>query len=514
MQALEEDVGRKEAEITSLQAALDRTKQEAGEYATHLEGEVESSKATIAEATQSIQALEEDLGRKEAEIASLQAALDKSKQEAGEYATHLEGEVESLQANTIEAARELNVREEQVVQYEHSLSVLQKDVDMSRVQMDSLLQKLIGNEESMKQVREREGQLMAKLDQAQATLEWTKQEAAEYATHLEEEVETSKASIMEAAEELKSREAQAARLEDALALSVSNVEQLQKDFDQVSLEVERLTIDRDSKAAEAIALGSSLADLTHAHEKLLQQIARRDDELAVLLKEASGAAHSKGSELQEVVMNRQDQNSPKSPDGAGFIFKKETKKALRAARPNSMSTSLAQSTQQAAEVNEPAAEVKSMTSILRDQMTKKDQEIITLHEKLEEMHADFEGLKLSAEKARRESEDYATHLEEEIETSKASIAEAAETMQALENDLVAKEKELTALRLLSQEHQESITSLETKLQDVVSSAERAKKEATDYATHLEEEVESSKVQLVFPIRAAPPPFLYTLSFLS
>jgi chromosome segregation ATPase len=388
--------------------------------------------------------------------------------------------------------------------------VLQKDVDMSIVQMDSLQQKLIGNEETMKQLREREVHLMAKLDQAQATLEWTKQEAAEYATHLEEEVETSKASIMEAAEELKSREAQAARLEDALALSVSNVEQLQKDFDQVSLEVEILTIDRDSKAAEATALVSSLADLTNAHEKLLQQSARRDDELSVLLKEASGAAHSKGSELQEVLMNRQEQNSPKSTDGTGFILIK----ALRAARPNPMSTSLAQSTQQAAEVNKPAAEAKSMTSILRDQMTNKDREITTLHEKLEEMHADFEGLKLSAEKARRESEDYATHLEEEIETSKASIAEAAETMQALENDLVAKEKDLIAVRLLCQEHQGSITSLETKLQDVVSSAERAKKEATDYATHLEEEVESSKVQLVFPIRAAPPPFLYTLSFLS
>ena len=70
--------------------ALDKTKQEAGEYATlNLEGKVEASKeaskATLAEATQSIQALQEHVGRKEAEIASLQAAVDKTKQEAGEY---------------------------------------------------------------------------------------------------------------------------------------------------------------------------------------------------------------------------------------------------------------------------------------------------------------------------------------------------------------------------------------------------------------------------------------------
>ena len=58
-----------------LTAGMEKAKQEASEYAKHLEGEVESGKATIAEATQSMRVLEEHVGRKEAQIASLTAGM-------------------------------------------------------------------------------------------------------------------------------------------------------------------------------------------------------------------------------------------------------------------------------------------------------------------------------------------------------------------------------------------------------------------------------------------------------
>ena len=58
-----------------LTAGMEKAKQVASEYAKHLEGEVESGKATIAEATQSMRVLEEDVGRKEAQIASLTAGM-------------------------------------------------------------------------------------------------------------------------------------------------------------------------------------------------------------------------------------------------------------------------------------------------------------------------------------------------------------------------------------------------------------------------------------------------------
>ena len=61
-----------------------------------------------------------------------------------------------------------------------------------------------------------------------------------------------------------------------------------------------------------------------------------------------------------------------------------------------------------------------------------------------------------------------------------------------------------------QEHQESITNLETKLQDVMANAEKARKEATEYATHLEEEVETSKVRHIPFVRAGLFPYYCTL----
>jgi hypothetical protein len=80
--------GGRQAEIALLQSALNRTKQEAGEHASRLEDEVKSGKAAIAVAMIQIQVLEEALGRKDAVITSLQEALDK-KQEACEHSSHL-----------------------------------------------------------------------------------------------------------------------------------------------------------------------------------------------------------------------------------------------------------------------------------------------------------------------------------------------------------------------------------------------------------------------------------------
>ena len=69
---------------------LERAVERAVEWA------VESGEATIAKATQGIRTLDEDVGRKKATIASLQAALDETKQTSDEHPTHLEGEVSSL----------------------------------------------------------------------------------------------------------------------------------------------------------------------------------------------------------------------------------------------------------------------------------------------------------------------------------------------------------------------------------------------------------------------------------
>lgn len=210
-------------------------------------------------------------------------------------------------------------------------------------------------------------------------------------------------------------------------------------------------------------------------------------------------------------MNQQAPLSPKGSEGSGLIVQKQKTKALRAARPNPTSAARAFSSQHAAGTENVETQVKSLPAILRDQMKAKDDEIDNLRLKLAESMSTFEDFKTSSERSRTESSDYATHLEEEVEISKASIAEAADAMQALEQDIVDKDRLLDAARadtqnsmqklqdleLLCQERNKQITILKKEIESLTLVSKKAQKEAEEYATHLEEEVEISKV-LLFP----------------
>jgi chromosome segregation ATPase len=222
---LDDIVKQKTAEISSLQEAMDKARQETGEYATHLEGKVEASNATLAEARQSIQTLEEDVGRKEAELASLQAALDKTrhkaeqhvvrkeaeiaslqealdktKQEASEYATHLEGEVDASKASLAEVKQNMQALEEDVGRKEAEITSLQAALEKTRHKAE---QHVVRKE--------------ATIASLQAALDKTKQEAGEYATHLEGEVEASKATLAEATQSIQALEEDVGRKESEIA---------------------------------------------------------------------------------------------------------------------------------------------------------------------------------------------------------------------------------------------------------------------------------------------------------
>jgi hypothetical protein len=163
IQALEEDVGRKEAEIASLQAAWDKTKQKAGEYAGHLnQGKAAPQFGTLSEMTIQFQSLKENVRRKEAEIASLQAAWDKAMQEAAVHASRLKDEVECVQENLIGMVCELKTLDEQASLDEKLLSKSQKIVEDLMSEKKSLLQSLSGKEESLKELKQNIAEAEAK----------------------------------------------------------------------------------------------------------------------------------------------------------------------------------------------------------------------------------------------------------------------------------------------------------------------------------------------------------------
>jgi chromosome segregation ATPase len=475
---------------------MDKARKEAEEYATHLEEELSTSKTSISEAAEELRAREEQAARQEAALdaagkdgedlrAKLQAMereldesrsrAERSKREAEEYATHLEGEVESSKASTAEASESIRSLEEEVAS-------LTTEIEDLRIMIDR-----------------------------------NKQEADEYATHLEEQVESSKASVVEAAEELRAREEQALRLEDELAQTSSVLHKLRDELERAFFEVERLTMEKNRIAEEASALKVSLRDLTEAHQKLLEQSALKDDELKGILHEISVHPSTKSSGLQEVILNRQESLSPKGTDGTGHMIQKEKKKALRAARPNLTSAAQSLSMEHNEESENFEPEPKTLPAILRDQMRIKDDVIQNLREKLKEVSTTFDDFKMSAERSRTESADYATHLEEEIEMSKANIAEAVKSMQGLEEEVVKKDtllseesrerenyaRKLNDLEFICRQRDEKIIDLEREIEKATWSSTKTRKEAEDYATHLEKENEISKVIIFLPRKFLP-----------
>ena len=344
LQLLEEDEKQKEAEIASLQAAWDKTKQEAGEYATQLEGEVEASKAKLAEARQRIQVLEEHVGRKEAEIASLQAELDKTKQEAGEYATHLEGEVEASKATLAEATQSIQALEQRGVK------------------------------------------LTAKLDQVQATLESTKQEAGEYAAQLEEEIENAKASAEEASVELKSRDTVATRLAEELEKAQAKVRTLSVEVEASEQAVEKY---RSEALEHVTAMAKLQQDVFRALDADISiEVSMEESEQVVLTPKQRSMALRSAPAPPSVNMASQSLQSPIVTSGAPDL----------------------------SQVAENIKSLKQEIALKSSELQHRDHDLVSLR-------AELEHSQKSHEKTINESAKYISILEYELETNKSKLAQ-------------------------------------------------------------------------------------------
>jgi hypothetical protein len=225
-----------QAEIASLQAALDKTKQAAGEYATYLEGEVESGSATAGEATQAIQAFDEDERRKEAEIASLQAALDTTKK--GEDLAKTGEPTMGVGSSVTRSGDSPRIRNpvvqqklEEAEQMRRSLAAKQEEVSIFSAGKDSddselrytglspyrfVQQTFKKAENIIKRTADREGS-KAEIASLQAALDKTKQAAGEYATYLEGEVESGSATAGEATQAIQAFDEDERRKEAEIA---------------------------------------------------------------------------------------------------------------------------------------------------------------------------------------------------------------------------------------------------------------------------------------------------------
>ena len=320
-----------------------------------------------------------------------------------------------------------------------------------------------------------EEQKRAQLE-VQAGMDKGKKEAAEYATHLEKELETARGSIMEAAKELEGREE----------------------------EVRALSAERDGLVADLALARLSSEDLTHAHSLLKQTVAQNEAELAGLLLSSSSRL-----DVSEAGKDENDPGQPNIPERPPVFVKKEKTKVLRSARPSLASG--ARNLPAEITIAEKLSQEGSITFLVQEQLKNKDHEICTLSEQLRHLEKELEDTKIIADASRRECSDYATHLEEQVEVSKASIAEAVESMRALEESNASKDDEVVAAKLELRDRVKRLEDLEViyknqeaKIFEITKQLDhstmilnKSQKEAEEYAAHLEQEVEVSKVRSCF-----------------
>jgi len=488
-QTLEEDVGRKEAEITSLQAALSRTRQDASQDASRLEGAVESSKATIAVAMQRIQVLEEDVGQKRGEFASLQAAMDTTKREASKHVTSLEGEVEVLHANMMKVTQELKAREEQAMRDEESLSTLLKDMDHVREDKEALEQSLRAKDESLSGLHQRVTEVTAELEGVRAILNRTEQRANEYASRLQEEVDVSKAHIMEAAEqaeELKSRENEVRKLtlrlkqtEDRLRVASDQIEssglaaaRSRSEASEHAVAIEKLQAAsaqaRSLAAAEALEVHSAL------HEEEMAQLQVALNTISCEKESLERTLHGKDLAVQE--LRQRIIRLTAELEGVRTTSNKMKQEAAEdAAR---LREEVERSTSSVAEAATQLNACDTATSKLEQGLEGLREELERLREELEhsnkmvrEVSARAEASELALERHRCEAAGFAT------------LAQVAGMMKPLQHEIARKTSEL-------QQKNHDLMSLGAEFEDCKQALEKSRKESAEYISFLESEVDA------------------------
>jgi chromosome segregation ATPase len=307
------------------------------------------------------------------EIEAMKERAEKARDEATEYQSYLEQELETAKADVLDAASSLQELQDKYdwIEQEHQTLQNQNDelAEENRLAVEELQAKLMELEEKSS---ERVQDLTTELGKATENAAKSKQEAAEYSSFLEADLEKNKGDIMQAA---------------------TDMERLEQELTAVSR-------DRDEKAEEIAKLQASVDDLTN-------QVASA---------KAAGKESAEYSSFLEADLEK----------GKGDIMQA---------------------------VGEMERLEQELTAVSRD----RDEKAV----EIAKLQATVEDLKVSSEKRQKEQEDYANFLEQEVETSKEDLMQAVHSLEELQGklDFVSEEAENDIQR-----HQEEIAQKDQELE--------------------------------------------------
>ena len=444
------------------------------------------------------------------EIETMRVSAEKARNEATEYQSYLEQELETAKADVLDAANTLQELQDKYDWIEQEHQTLQNQVDElseeKRLAVEELKTKLTEMEaESARRVQK----LTAELSTANSNAAKSKEEATEYSSFLEADLEKSKANIVQAAtdmqgleQELKAvtvdRDEKAAEiaklqasvedltnqvsktqtagkesaeyssfLEADLEKSKADIMQALGDMQGLEQELKAVTVDRDEKAAEIAKLQASVDDMKASFEK--QQ--KEQEEYASFLEQEVETSKEDVMQAVHSLEELQGKLDFVSEEAENDIQRHQEEIAEKDEQIESLRQKLASSA-------EAAQQEKIMHAVEngcheKDAPNSMEQVPLLKAERVKALRAAAPPQPPAAiahdSAAQKEQAEYTTFLESELQEAQNNLTEAQAILQRYQSEIAQKDAEMDAAKqsMLAKEKEQAeyTTFLESELQE-------------------------------------------------
>ena len=533
---------RASAERAAPQLGAEQSDRESQDYINHLEQQLEEANARILEAASQLQVREQQAERLEATLAAkendalaLRALLQKVSVEGKECVGA--SEAQSLQAELMHAAEQraqrhalepsceslqAQIQEEKAKSHEAAVlakqaadetqryvSHLEQELEQSKSCVQQAAQELQASEHqaelvesSLAESRGRAEKLEAELGLVRSESDKRHKESQEYIIVLEKQLEESKSTIMQAAQELRAWEQQGEKLESSVSEKENMIRELlmlkEAQMESHKNQVDLLTVELDGKRCLEAELEKSRLTIAEATDDIKQLQERLDNamkeaaDLSMQLEESKSMKSKKQFEAHDhaVVMESQLEAAEDKVNEVTANFERIDLKV------EALKIDAQIRTQQTKELRE-------YNSLLEMQLEESRREIVNTAQELSQLEKQAVTLEtqlLEKDESIKTLQAQIKHITEEMDQvtseSKLSILEAAGELKAREEQAKGLEEELGAREASMKELRERVEALTVELGEVRSRAEQSAVESREYTSHLEQEVEESKASIL------------------
>ena len=398
--------------------------------------------------------------RASAERAAPQLGAEQSDRESQDYINHLEQQLEEANARILEAASQLQVREQQAERLEATLAAKENDA----LKLRALLQKV--SVERKECVLASEAQSLLKEEKAKSheavLAEQAANETQRYISHLEQELEQSKSCVLQAAQELRAGERQAELVESSLVESRGRAEELEAELGLVRSESDKRhkesqeyisVLEKQLEESKSIIMQAAqeLRAWEQQGEKLESSVSEKENMIRELLmrKEAEMESHKNQVDLLTVELDSKRCLEADLEKSRVTIAKAaDDIKQLQERLDNAM--------KEASDLSMQLEESKSMKSkeqfeahdhavVMESQLQAAEDRVNEVTANLERIDLKVEALKVDEQIRNRQTKEireYNNLLEIQLEESRREIVNTAEELSQLEKQAVTLETQL------------------------------------------------------------------------